>query len=83
MPSEGMMHGGVQVPESGAPIVLMVDHPTTGGYPVIACVAAVDLAVLGQVGPRETLGFERVSLTQARELYAEQERRLDAEVPRP
>jgi antagonist of KipI len=83
MPSEGMMPGAVQVPESGAPIVLLVDHPTTGGYPVIACVAAVDLPVLGQVGPRETLRFERVDHAQARKLYAEQERRLDAEAPRP
>jgi len=82
MPSEGMMHGAVQVPESGEPIVLMVDYPTTGGYPVIACVAAVDLAVLGQVGPREMLRFERVSLAEARELYLAQEQRLDAMVPR-
>lgn len=83
MPSEGMMHGAVQVPESGAPIILLVDHPTTGGYPVIACVAAVDLPALGQVGPRETLRFEPVSIAHARALYAEQERLLNAEVPRP
>lgn len=81
MPSEGMMPGAVQVPASGAPIVLMVDHPTTGGYPVIACVAAVDLPVLGQVRPRETLRFERVSLAEARSLFTEQEQGLDAEVP--
>jgi antagonist of KipI len=55
MPSEGMMAGAVQVPESGSPIVLMVDHPTTGGYPVIACVAAVDLSVLDPARPRQTL----------------------------
>ena len=81
MPSEGMMPGAVQVPASGAPIVLMVDHPTTGGYPVIACVAAVDLPALGQVRPRQTLRFERVSLAEARALFAEQEQSLDAEVP--
>jgi antagonist of KipI len=83
MPSEGMMHGAVQVPQSGEPIVLLADYPTTGGYPVIACVTAVDLPVLGQVGPRATLRFELVSVAQARELYAEQERLLEAEVPRP
>jgi biotin-dependent carboxylase-like uncharacterized protein len=81
MPSEGMMAGAVQVPESGSPIVLMVDHPTTGGYPVIACVAAVDLPVLGQVRPRQALRFERVSLSEARALFAEQEQFLNAEVP--
>lgn len=83
MPSEGMMPGAVQVPESGAPIVLMVDHPTTGGYPVIACVATVDHAVLGQVRPQEALRFERVSRAEARALFAEQERRFNAEVPPP
>ncbi len=81
MPSEGMMQGAVQVPESGAPIVLAVDHPTTGGYPVIACVAAVDHAALGQIRPLETLRFERVRLAEARALFADQERRFNAEVP--
>ena len=81
MPSEGMMAGAVQVPASGAPIVLMVDYPTTGGYPVIACVAAVDLPVLGQARPRQSLRFERIGVEEARALYAEQERMLNAEVP--
>ncbi|RIK57229.1 MAG: KipI antagonist [Nitrospira sp.] len=81
MPSEGMMHGAVQIPESGMPIVLMADHPTTGGYPVIACVSAVDLCVLGQLRPRDAIRFKRVTVAEARAHYAEQERRLDAEVP--
>ncbi len=81
MPSEGMMPGAIQVPESGEPIVLMVDHPTTGGYPVIACVATVDHCVLGQVRPREVLRFERVHRSQARAYFAEQEHRFDTEVP--
>lgn len=83
MQSEGMMPGAVQVPESGRPIVLMVDHPTTGGYPVIACVAAVDHPVLGQLRPREVLRFERVSRAEARASLAEQERRFNTEVPPP
>ena len=78
-----MMHGAVQVPQSGEPIVLMVDHPTTGGYPVIACVSRGRSACARPVGPRATLRFEAVSVAQARELYAEQERLLEAEVPRP
>jgi len=81
MPSEGMMPGAVQVPESGEPIVLHVDHPTTGGYPVIACVAAVDHAVLGQIPPREQVRFDRVSVDEARALYRAQEQALDATIP--
>jgi biotin-dependent carboxylase-like uncharacterized protein len=37
-PSAPMVRGAIQVPPSGAPIVLGPDHPTTGGYPVIATV---------------------------------------------
>ena len=82
MPSEGMMHGAVQIPESGSPIVLMPDHPTTGGYPVIACVTVVDHPALGQVAPMQTIRFEKVTIAEARSLYLEQERRFDLEVPR-
>lgn len=38
-----MIAGAIQLPPSGEPIVLGPDHPTTGGYPVIAVVAAADL----------------------------------------
>jgi biotin-dependent carboxylase-like uncharacterized protein len=38
-----MVQGAMQVPASGEPIVLGPDHPTTGGYPVIATIARADL----------------------------------------
>ncbi len=66
MISEGMMWGAIQVPQDGRPIVLMCDHPTTGGYPVMACVIAADLPVLGQLRPGEAIRFERVGLDEAR-----------------
>jgi 5-oxoprolinase (ATP-hydrolysing) subunit C len=31
------------VPRDGQPIVLGPEHPTTGGYPVIAVIASADL----------------------------------------
>lgn len=64
--SESMPWGAVQIPTSGQPIILGVDHPTTGGYPVIASVATVDLHLLGQVRPGDTLHFQRISLDEAR-----------------
>ncbi len=76
MVSEGMPPGAVQVPESGQPIVLGVDHPTTGGYPLIACVATADLCILGRVRPGDTVRFRSVSLAEARELLRDQERRF-------
>ncbi|MBX3379276.1 MAG: biotin-dependent carboxyltransferase [Phycisphaeraceae bacterium] len=81
MTSEGMTHGVIEVPENGQPIVLGVDHPTTGGYPVIACVATVDLPILGQLRPRDEVRFERVTVQRAREMLAENEAALEKELP--
>ena len=41
-PSAPMVRGAIQVPASGAPIALGPDHPTTGGYPVLACIIRAD-----------------------------------------
>ena len=49
--SEGLVTGAIQVTSAGQPIVLGPDHPTTGGYPVIAVVIAADIALTGQLAP--------------------------------
>ncbi|MEK6703351.1 MAG: biotin-dependent carboxyltransferase family protein [Planctomycetota bacterium] len=74
--SEGMPPGAIQVPQSGEPIVLGVDHPTTGGYPVIACVITADLCILGRARPGDTVSFRRVSLDEARAMHRRQEQRF-------
>ena len=51
--SDGLVPGAVQVPPDGAPIVVMPDGPTTGGYPKIATAVAADLALLAQLVPGE------------------------------
>lgn len=76
MPSQGMMWGAVQVPPGGEPIVLLCDHPTTGGYPVIGCVIAADLPAIGQWRPGDAVGFVSISVDQARRALREQSRRL-------
>lgn len=60
LPSEGMLPGCIQVPGDGQPIVLGMDHPTTGGYPVIAVVVSDDLPVLGQLRPGQRVRFAAV-----------------------
>ena len=45
------MLGAVQVPADGQPLVFLADHPTTGGYPVIAVVDRADLPLLAQARP--------------------------------
>ncbi|MET0480811.1 MAG: biotin-dependent carboxyltransferase family protein [Mycetocola sp.] len=57
LPSEGMVAGALQVPPSGLPTVLLADHPTTGGYPVIAVVASGALDVFAQLRPGQHLTF--------------------------
>ena len=53
--SEPMVRGAIQVPPSGLPVVLLTDHPVTGGYPVVAVVLTDDLDLLAQVRPGERL----------------------------
>jgi biotin-dependent carboxylase-like uncharacterized protein len=55
LPSEGLVLGAVQVPADGQPLVFLADHPTTGGYPVIAVVA--DVTPLAQARPGTTVTF--------------------------
>jgi biotin-dependent carboxylase-like uncharacterized protein len=57
LPSEPMVLGAVQVPPSGRPVIFLHDHPTTGGYPVVAVVRAAGLAVCAQARPGEVLRF--------------------------
>ncbi len=57
LPSEGMVLGAVQVPPDGRPVVFLADHPTTGGYPVIAVVRAADLSAAAQAVPGTPVRF--------------------------
>ncbi|MFF5406143.1 biotin-dependent carboxyltransferase family protein [Streptomyces misionensis] len=57
LPSEGMVLGAVQVPPDGRPVVFLADHPTTGGYPVIAVVRPTDLAAAAQAVPGTPVRF--------------------------
>jgi biotin-dependent carboxylase-like uncharacterized protein len=55
--SEGVVSGALQVPGDGQPILLLADHPTTGGYPVIAVVVSADLPLAAQVRPGASVRF--------------------------
>src|SRR5699024_10213746 len=60
LPSEPMVPGAIQVPPSGLPVVFGPDHPTTGGYPVLAVVPRAGLDALAQAGPGLTVRFVTV-----------------------
>lgn len=63
LPSEGLVLGAVQLPPSGEPVVMLPDHPTTGGYPVVAVVHADDLAALVRRRPGSHIRFVPASPT--------------------
>jgi biotin-dependent carboxylase-like uncharacterized protein len=58
LPSEGLVLGAVQVPASGQPLVFLNDHPTTGGYPVVAVVVPEQLGTCAQLRPGAQVRFE-------------------------
>ncbi|MCP2259377.1 biotin-dependent carboxylase uncharacterized domain-containing protein [Streptoalloteichus tenebrarius] len=66
LPSEGMVTGSVQVPADGRPVVFLADHPTTGGYPVIAVALPEALPLLGQARPGTAVRFEPTRARSAR-----------------
>ncbi|HZT91865.1 MAG TPA: biotin-dependent carboxyltransferase family protein [Gaiellaceae bacterium] len=55
--SEGVVTGALQVPPSGRPILLGPDHPTTGGYPILAVVLHDDVPLAAQLGPGAPVRF--------------------------
>lgn len=68
--SEPSVHGNVQVPPDGQPIILMVEQ-TIGGYTKIATVVTADLFKIAQARPGDRLYFAPVTLDQAHRLYRE------------
>ncbi len=74
--SEAVAFGSVQVPADGNPIVLLADRQTTGGYPKIGQVASVDLPLISQLKPGESLKFRHISADDAQQLYIEQEQQI-------
>jgi antagonist of KipI len=71
--SFGLAPGCVQVPPSGQPIVLMADHQTAGGYPVVGAVARADLPLLAQLLPGNHLRFREVGIEEAQQAWADQQ----------
>jgi antagonist of KipI len=76
--SFGLVAGAVQVPRSGQPILLMADHGTAGGYPVVATVASAAMPVAAQLLPGDELSFAEVTVEAALRMRAAQRVALDS-----
>jgi antagonist of KipI len=70
--SQAVTFGTIQVPPSGQPVILMADHPTTGGYPIIGQVCSADLPRLAQARPGDTIQFDWTTVSVAQSLLREQ-----------
>ena len=55
-----MIRGAVEITSDGTPIILGPDHPTTGGYPVLAVLTREAQASLARLGPGRSLRFRCV-----------------------
>jgi len=75
--SRGTVPGSVQIVPGGQPIILFVDSPTTGGYPIGGVVATADLPLIGQLGPGDPVQFTVISLDNARAALSSQQRMLN------
>jgi antagonist of KipI len=70
--SQGMAAGTIQIPADGQPIVMMPDHPTTGGYTCMGTLAPASLPLLAQAEPGSTeIRFQPVTADSARKTYRE------------
>jgi 5-oxoprolinase (ATP-hydrolysing) subunit C len=67
--SDGTVDGSIQVPGNGAPIVLMPDRGTTGGYPKIATVITADLGRFAQTPAGTGFRFKAVSMPEAQDEF--------------
>jgi antagonist of KipI len=76
--SHGVTWGAIQVPPDGRPIILGVDHQTTGGYPVVAVVISADRPALGQLKAGAEVRFQAVERGEALAFLREQQAALRA-----
>ena len=81
--SEPVPFGAIQVPAGGAPILLMADRQTAGGYPKIATVITADLPLAGQLGPGDVVTFTACTRAEARAALIARERELLRAMPEP
>lgn len=63
--SDGTVNGSIQVPGNGAPIVLMPDRGTSGGYPKIATVISADFGRFAQTPAGRAFRFKAISMAEA------------------
>lgn len=77
MISEVASLGTIQVPPDGEPIILMADHQTTAGYPVIGQIVSVDVARIAQMKPGDHISFKLISNEEGERLFIDMEKCIE------
>lgn len=75
--SQAVLPGTIQLPPNGAPIVLLNDCQTTGGYPMIAQVISADLRHFAQLAAGAQISFSLTTQTEARQETQKQQNHLN------
>lgn len=76
MISTAVTRGAIQLLPSGQMIILMADHQTTGGYPVIGHIVSADFSSLAQMQAGEKIMFQQITLAVAEQLLVQQQMNL-------
>lgn len=63
--SDPVLPGDLQILGDGTPVVLMVDHQPTGGYPRVGTIIGADFDRFAQLRPGTEVRFEPVSVERA------------------
>lgn len=79
--SEPVPFGAIQVPAGGAPLLLMADRQTAGGYLKIATVILADLPIAGQLSPGDVVALVPCTRAEALAALIARERELLRAVP--
>lgn len=74
--SSGVLKGTIQLPASGNPMIMTVDHQTAGGYPRVASVITHDLDYLAQMPPHSKIRFRKIALEKAVDLLRKREQKI-------
>ena len=73
IPTEACCPGGIQVPEDGKPIILMVEQ-NGGGYIKIATIISSDFDLIAQLKPGDKIRFGKISVAKAHQILKKREK---------
>ncbi len=74
--STGVTRGTLQLLPNGQLILLMADHPTTGGYPRMAHVISADMPRLAQMNFQSRMCFQMIQHQEAEDIFFRQQQHL-------